>query len=127
MKAASLLRHIWIGCFICFLYLAATGIAYAGATNNGTNGKGATVTKQEIQVQQTEPSVKKNSNAPDGVAKDGIESKSDGKPAEVKKEGSTTYFSFSFLYYLFYKTNFAETTNGALRNSWNAFISRLID
>lgn len=123
MKAASLLRHIWVGGFFCFLFLAATGVAYANASNTGTSGKTESTAKQELVVKQTEPS--KEHSEVVSVPKRG---KGEPKPAEVKKEGVTQdYFSFSFLYYLFYKTDFAESTNNVLRNSLNAFISRLIN
>jgi hypothetical protein len=122
MKAASLLRHLWVGGFFCFLFLAATGVAYANASNTSTLGKSESTAKQEHVVKQAEPSGKHAETV--SVPKQG---KAEPKSAEVKKEGVTQdYFSFSFLYYLFYKTNFAESTNNVLRSSLNAFISRLI-
>ncbi|WP_224995511.1 hypothetical protein [Cesiribacter sp. SM1] len=128
MKAASLLRYIWVGCFICCLFLAATGVAYAGACNNGTNGKAATVAKAEVEVQQVAPPVKKKTEAA-VVSKDVMVDKQESKQTEVKKEAATAgnYFSFSFLYYLFYKTNFAETTNSALRSSFKTIVCNLLD
>ena len=126
MKAASLLRHIWVGCFICGLFLAATGVAYAGANTNGTNGKADNGTKQELSLKQEDPGKKKVEAV--SVSNQGTAAKAEAKPAEVKKEEANTgMFSFNFLYYLFYKTNFAESTNNALRASWNAFIDRLLD
>jgi hypothetical protein len=128
MKAASLLRYIWVGCFICCLFLVATGVAYAGACNNGINGKATTVAKAEVEVQQVEPPVKKKADA-SVVSKDVMVDKQENKHPEVKKETATAgnYFSFSFLYYLFYKTNFAETTNSALRSSLKTLVSNLLD
>ena len=127
MKAPSLLRHIWISCIICTLFLAATGVAYANASNNGANGK-ADSSKQELVVKQEDTTPNNKIEAAAMPTQSAAATKTEPKPAEVKKEGATTgFFSFSFLYYLFYKTNFAETTNNAFRNSCNKLISCLID
>lgn len=122
-SASSFLRHIWVGGIFCFLFLAGTGVAYANAANNGTSGKADGAAKQELVINQVDPPKKKADTA--SAAK---ETKPEVKQAEVKKEGAQSgYFSFSFLYYLFYKTNFTESTNEALRNSINSLVSRLID
>ena len=122
MKAASILRHIWVGGLFCLLFLAATSVAYANALNNGTTATVERTAEQELLVEQTEPPKKKGDIS---AAKD---SKVSTKQAEVKKESPTSgFFSFSFLYYLFYKMNVAESTNNALRSSLNSLISRLID
>lgn len=126
MKSASLLRHLWICCLICILFLAATGVAYANATNNAANGK-ADSSKQELVMKQ-EDSPNNKIEVASVSTQSATATKAEPKPAEVKKEGATTgFFSFSFLYYLFYKTKFAETTNNAFRNSLNTLISRLLD
>ena len=126
MKAASLLRYMWVSFFMCALFFVATGVAYANASNNGANGK-ADTSKQELVVKQEEPPKKKTEVV--SVSQPGTAvGKAEPKPAEVKKEGATSgYFSFSFLYYVFYKINFAETTNNAFRNSLDALISRILD
>ncbi|AHM60793.1 hypothetical protein D770_12695 [Flammeovirgaceae bacterium 311] len=129
MKASSLFRYIWVSSFICCLFLAATGVAYAGACNNGIKGKTVTVAKTELEVQQVAPVVKKKTEASATVSNNGLVDKQESKQTEVKKENATAsnYVSFSFLYYLFYKTNFAETTNSALRSSISNFINCLLD
>lgn len=129
MKASSLLKHIWIGCFICGLFLAATGIAFAGATNTGNNGKTDVCTQQEKAVKQHEQVSTQVAviTVPDHE-KDNVKDKTAPKQAEIKKEeAGSGMFSFSFIYYLFYKTNFAESTNNAFKSSLKAFISRIID
>lgn len=129
MKASSLLKHIWIGCFICGLFLAATGVAYAGATNTGNNGKTESCTQQEKAIKQQEQMTEQLAafTVPN-QEKNKENNKPAPKQAEVKKEeAGNGMFSFSFIYYLFYKTNFAESTNNAFKSSLKAFISRIID
>ncbi len=126
MKASSLLKHIWVGSFICALFLTATGVAYAGANNTGTNGKTEVCTQQELAVKQNEQAKKK-------IAAVAVPKQNEvAKPApkqttEVKKEDAPAgFFSFSFIYYLFYKTNFAESTNHAFKTTLKAFVDKLI-
>lgn len=123
MKAASILRYIWVGGLFCLLFLAATSVAYANALNNGTTATVERTAKQELLMEQAEPPKKKKEGI--SAAKD---SEVSAKQPEVKKESPTSgFFSFNFLYYLFYKMNVAESTNDALRSSLKSLISRLVN
>ena len=127
MKASSLLRHIWVGCFICGLFLFTTGVAYATGGPGGDAVKEEAPAKKELVVKQEDPAKRKAEVATAVTPKDPAAAKPESKNPEVKKqEASAGFVSFNFLYYLFYKTNFAEATNNALRSSWNAFIGKLI-
>ncbi|WP_161622708.1 hypothetical protein [Cesiribacter andamanensis] len=130
MKAPSLLRQFWAACFVCGILMAATGISYASGCTNGTNGKAEAVQQKEIQLQQEDSAPKKKTEATavplPAPQRENPAQKVDTKTPEVKKEGGSTT-SFSFLFYLFYKGNFAETTNNAIRSSLSTFIQRILE
>jgi hypothetical protein len=131
MKAASLLRQFWAACFVCGILVAASGIAFANASNNGTKGTADCTIKKEVEFQQQDPVVKKKEQ-PEAVAmplpqQENPAQKVDNKTPEVKKENVSAPTSFSFLFYLFYKGNIAETTNNAIKVSLSNLVNRLLD
>lgn len=131
MKAASLLRQFWAACMVCGILVAATGIALASTSNNGTKGTAECTIKKEAEFQQQDPVAKKKEQ-PQAVAmplpqKENPAQKVDNKTPEVKKENVSAPTSFSFLFYLFYKGNIAESTNNAIQVSLSNLINCLID
>lgn len=127
MKAASLLRQFFAACFICGMLIAGSSMAYASVANNGAKGKAEVCAKQELAVQQNDPLTKKKADASSTIGKENPAQKVVDEKPEVKKESSASQASFSFLYYLFYKGNFAETTNNAIRSSLSNAIRCLLD
>lgn len=129
MKADSLFRHIWVGILFCSMMTFAA-VAFADEpANGGTKGKTDASAKEVlITPPQQEPASVKKKTDPSAITKDPVAPAKAEEKTEVKKDNTNNgHFSFSFLYYLFYKGNFAENTNKAILTSWNTLLYRLLN